>query len=364
MSRNIQKPILVMAGGTGGHVFPALAVAECLRAQGEQIVWLGTRAGIEARVVPAANFAMEWLNVQGLRGKGMATLLVAPFRLLRACWQALRIIRRTRPKAVLGMGGFVSGPGGLMAWLMDIPLFLHEQNSIVGLTNRILNRFATGVYVAFPQAQERMQNAECIGNPVREGFTRLPQPTTRLQARIDAPLQLLVIGGSLGAAALNSILPRAIACLDDDQRPRVRHQCGEKHLQACQQNYADNSVEAEVVSFIDDMPAAYAWADLVVCRAGALTISELTAVGVASLLIPFPYAVDNHQYHNALFLEQKQAAQVLPEAGLSPANLALKLKFFQQNRPMLVEMATNARAQFQADASERLAASVLAGARS
>lgn len=364
MSRNIQKPILVMAGGTGGHVFPALAVAECLRAQGEQIVWLGTRAGIEARVVPAANFAIEWLNVQGLRGKGMATLLVAPFRLLRACWQALRIIRRTRPKAVLGMGGFVSGPGGLMAWLMDIPLFLHEQNSIVGLTNRILNRFATGVYVAFPQAQERMQNAECIGNPVREGFTGLPQPTTRLQARIDAPLQLLVIGGSLGAAALNNILPRAIACLDDKQRPRVRHQCGEKHLQACQQNYADSSVEAEVVSFIDDMPAAYAWADLVVCRAGALTISELTAVGVASLLIPFPYAVDNHQYHNALFLEQKQAAQVLPEAGLSPANLALKLKFFQQNRPMLVEMATNARAQFQADASERLAASVLVGARS
>jgi UDP-N-acetylglucosamine--N-acetylmuramyl-(pentapeptide) pyrophosphoryl-undecaprenol N-acetylglucosamine transferase len=360
----MQKPILVMAGGTGGHVFPALAVAECLRAQGEQIVWLGTRAGIEARVVPAANFAIEWLNVQGLRGKGMATLLLAPFRLLRACWQALRIIRRTRPKAVLGMGGCASGPGGLMAWFMHIPLFLHEQNSIVGLTNRILARFATGVYVAFPQACERIASAECIGNPVREGFTRQQEPAARLQARIDAPLQLLVIGGSLGAAALNSLLPRAIACLEPDQRPRVRHQCGEKHLPACQQIYADNAVEAEVVSFIDDMPAAYAWADLVVCRAGALTISELTAIGRASLLIPFPHAVDNHQYHNALFLQQQQAAQVLPEAELNPEKLALKLKFFQQNRAVLVEMAVNARAQFQADASERLAAGILAGARS
>jgi UDP-N-acetylglucosamine--N-acetylmuramyl-(pentapeptide) pyrophosphoryl-undecaprenol N-acetylglucosamine transferase len=353
-----------MAGGTGGHVFPALAVAECLRAQGEQIVWLGTRAGIEARVVPAANFAIEWLNVQGLRGKGMATLLMAPFRLLRACWQALGILRRTRPKAVLGMGGFASGPGGLMAWLMDIPVFLHEQNSIAGLTNRILSRFASGIYVAFPQAQERMPGAECIGNPVRAGFTGLPHPEADLQARIDAPLQLLVIGGSLGAAALNGLVPSAIACLDRDQRPRVRHQCGEKHLQACRQNYADSAVEAEVVSFIDDMAAAYAWADLVVCRAGALTISELSAVGRASLLIPFPYAVDNHQHHNALFLEQRQAAQVLPESGLSAESLALKLKFFQQNRALLVEMAANARAGFQADASERLAAGVLAGARS
>jgi UDP-N-acetylglucosamine--N-acetylmuramyl-(pentapeptide) pyrophosphoryl-undecaprenol N-acetylglucosamine transferase len=359
----MQKPILVMAGGTGGHVFPALAVAECLRAQGEHIVWLGTRAGIEARVVPAANFAIEWLNVQGLRGKGMGTLLMAPFRLLRACWQALRIMRRTRPKAVLGMGGFVSGPGGLMAWLMDIPLFLHEQNSIAGLTNRILDRLANGVFVAFPEAQQRLRNAECIGNPVREGFTRLAEPSARLLGRIDQPLRLLVIGGSLGAAALNGMLPQAIACLDREQRPRVRHQCGEKHLAACQQNYADNAVEAEVVSFIDDMPEAYAWADLVVCRAGALTISELTAVGLASLLVPFPYAVDNHQLHNARFLEQKKAAQVLPEAGLSAESLALKLKFFQQNRDILVEMAINARAQFQADASERLAAAVLAGAR-
>lgn len=362
MSRGAQQPILVMAGGTGGHVFPALAVADALRERGERIVWLGTRGGIEARVVPAANYAIEWLNVQGLRGKGLASQLLAPLRLLRACWQALRILRRTRPKAVLGMGGFVSGPGGLMAWMLRIPLFLHEQNAIVGLTNRILSRFASGVYVAFPQAAEVMKGAECIGNPVRANLSQLPHPTQRLQARIDSPLQLLVIGGSLGAAALNRVVPQAVACLDRAQRPRVWHQCGDRHLEACRQNYAQAQVDADVVAFIDDMPAAYAWADLVVCRAGALTIAELSAVGLASLLIPFPYAVDNHQYFNALYLQQLDAAQVLPEDGLSAEGLALKLKFFQQNRARLVRMAENARAGFQADAGERLAAAVLAGA--
>jgi UDP-N-acetylglucosamine--N-acetylmuramyl-(pentapeptide) pyrophosphoryl-undecaprenol N-acetylglucosamine transferase len=209
MNQGLQKPILVMAGGTGGHVFPALAVAENLRQQGENIVWLGTRSGIEARVVPAAGFAIEWLTVQGLRGKGAITLIMAPFRLLRACWQALRLLRRLRPKAVLGMGGFVSGPGGLMAWLLNIPLFLHEQNSIVGLTNRILSRFALRNYTAFPDAASSLPRSECIGNPVRTSLADVEQPDTRLQSRIKAPLQLLVIGGSLGAAALNSILPLA-----------------------------------------------------------------------------------------------------------------------------------------------------------
>jgi len=362
MSRGLQKPILVMAGGTGGHVFPALAVAECLRQRGENIVWLGTRTGIEARVVPAAGFAIEWLSVQGLRGKGVMTLILAPIRLLRACWQALRLLRRLRPKAVLGMGGFVSGPGGLMAWLLDIPLFLHEQNSIVGLTNRILSRFAVRSYTAFPDAASSLPRSECIGNPVRASLTSIEPPDTRLQSRIEAPLQLLVIGGSLGAAALNSIVPQATACLDRDQRPVIKHQCGDKHLQVCQQNYRQAGVDAEIVSFIDDMQQAYAWADLVVCRAGALTISELTAVGLASLLIPFPYAVDDHQYHNARFLEQNNAAQIFNEAELSAESLALKLKFFQQNRGVLVEMAVNARAKFQAAAAEQLAAGILAGA--
>ncbi|MDH3761724.1 MAG: undecaprenyldiphospho-muramoylpentapeptide beta-N-acetylglucosaminyltransferase [Gammaproteobacteria bacterium] len=364
MTVPMQKPILVMAGGTGGHVFPALAVAENLRQKGESVVWLGTRCGIEARVVPAADFAIEWLSVQGLRGKGLATLMLAPFRLLRACWQALRVLRRIKPKAVLGMGGFVAGPGGLMAWLLDIPLFLHEQNSIIGLTNRLLSRLATRNYFAFPDAAQAVPRSECIGNPVRAGFDGFDDPATRLQARLESPLQLLVIGGSLGAAALNRILPAAIACLDRDQRPMVRHQCGDKHIQACEQYYAAAGVDAEVVSFIDDMPAAYAWADLVVCRAGALTIAELGAAGVASLLIPFPYAVDNHQYHNARFLESRQAAQIFDEAGLSAESLALKLKFFQQNRPALVEMGVNARACFQADATESLASGILAGARS
>ena len=363
MNRAVQQPILVMAGGTGGHVFPALAVAEVLRERGEQVIWLGTRAGIEARVVPTANIAIEWLNVQGLRGKGFATLLLAPFRLLRACWQALGILRRIRPKAVLGMGGFVSGPGGLIAWMLNIPLFLHEQNAVVGLTNRILSRFATGVFVAFPQAAETIAGSECIGNPIRAGFGRVLGPSERLKVRIDAPLQLLVIGGSLGAAALNRIVPQAVAILERDQRPRVWHQCGDKHLSDCQQNYTQARVEANVVSFIDDMPTAYAWADLVVCRAGALTIAELSAVGLASLLIPFPYAVDNHQYHNARHLEQQDAAQVLLEESLSPESLALKLQFFQQNRARLVEMAMNARAGFQADAGERLATAVIAGAK-
>ena len=362
MNQSLQKPIVVMAGGTGGHVFPALAVAENLRRHGENIIWLGTRSGIEARVVPAADFAIEWLNVQGLRGKGLMTLLLAPFRLVRACWQALSLLRRIRPKAVLGMGGFVSGPGGLMAWCLDIPLFVHEQNSIIGLTNRILGRFATRNYSAFPDTVSAVPRSECIGNPVRDSLADLEEPGKRLIARIDTPMQLLVIGGSLGAATLNRILPEAIACLDPEQRPRVKHQCGDQHLQSCLKNYQEAGVDAVVVSFIDDMQQAYAWADLVVCRAGALTISELTAVGLASLLIPFPHAVDNHQYYNACFLEQHQAAQILLEENLSAENLALKLQFFQQNRNVLVEMGVKARAQFKADATERLSSGILAGA--
>jgi UDP-N-acetylglucosamine--N-acetylmuramyl-(pentapeptide) pyrophosphoryl-undecaprenol N-acetylglucosamine transferase len=360
----LQKPILVMAGGTGGHVFPALAVAECLRERGESIVWLGTRAGIEARVVPAAGFAIEWLSVQGLRGKGAAALLLAPVRLLRACWQALGVLRRNRPKAVLGMGGFVAGPGGLMAWLLRIPLFVHEQNSVIGLTNRILSRLATRSFFAFPETAAAVPRGECIGNPVRASFADMPDPAARLEARAGQPLQLLVIGGSLGAAALNRIVPAAVACLDREQRPRVRHQCGERHLEDCERKYRDARVDAEVVRFIDDMREAYAWADLVICRAGALTIAELTAAGAASILVPFPYAVDDHQYYNALYLEQQQAAQIVREADLDAKGLALKIQFFQQNRPALVAMARQARACFRADATERLADGVLAEARS
>lgn len=356
----MSKPILIMAGGTGGHVFPALAVAENLRERGEIVIWMGTRNGIEARVVPEAGFKIEWLSVQGLRGKGAITLLFAPFRLIAACWQALRLLRKIKPKAVLGMGGFVSGPGGLMAWLLRIPLFLHEQNAIIGLTNRLLSRFARKNYFAFADAAVDVPRSECIGNPLRSNLYQIADPETRMTPRMQSKMHLLVIGGSLGAAALNRYLPLALACLDVESRPEVRHQCGNKHLQQCEQNYRDNSVRADIVSFIEDMQEAYAWADLVVCRAGALTVSELAAAGVPSILIPFPYAVDNHQHLNALFLQQHEAAQIMPESELSAESLALKLKFFEQNREALIAMAVNARAQSRTDAAEKLATGILA----
>lgn len=362
MSQALKKPIVVMAGGTGGHVFPALAVAEYLRSRGETVIWIGTRAGIEARVVPAANFAVEWLSIQGLRGKGTITLLLAPFKLVRACWQAYFILLRLRPKAVLGMGGFVAGPGGLMAWVLNIPLFLHEQNSVTGLTNRLLGRFAMRSYFGFPEAAQRVPRGECIGNPVRAQLIDLPAPEDRLAARTGDPINLLVIGGSLGAARLNRELPSAIAQIDSEQRPGIKHQCGKDHLQACESWYREARVEAEVVEFIDDMRAAYEWADLVVCRAGALTISELAAVGIASILIPYPYATDNHQYHNARFLEHKEAARILTEDELGADSLALLLLYFQQNRGELLAMSVRARAQARIDATERLGQGVLAGA--
>ena len=360
MTIGAQKPIVVMAGGTGGHVFPALAVAEYLREQGESIVWLGTRAGIESRVVPAANIAIEWLNVQGLRGKGVMTLLLAPFRLLRACWQAYTTLLRLRPKAVLGMGGFVAGPGGLMAWMLRIPLILHEQNSVIGLTNKLLSRLASRVYFAFPQAARQISNSECIGNPVRDALYTLEAPEQRLSARFDSRINILVIGGSLGAASLNKVVPTALAQIEVEKRPSVKHQCGSRHLQSCQQNYLDSAVEAEVVDFIEDMAGAYGWADLVICRAGALTIAELTAVGIGSILIPFPHAVDNHQFYNALFLEENQAARILEETELNAERLAESIREYIEDRGALITLANNAKALAKADATEKLAQGILA----
>jgi UDP-N-acetylglucosamine--N-acetylmuramyl-(pentapeptide) pyrophosphoryl-undecaprenol N-acetylglucosamine transferase len=299
-----------------------------------------------------------------LRGKGASALLLAPVRLLRACWQALGVLRRNRPKAVLGMGGFVAGPGGLMAWLLRVPLFVHEQNSVIGLTNRILSRLATRNYFAFPDPADAVPRSECIGNPVRASFAGMEDPAVRLQARSGQPLQMLVVGGSLGAATLNRVVPAAVACIDREQRPLIRHQCGERHLQDCERNYREARVDAEIVRFIDDMREAYSWADLVICRAGALTIAELTAAGVASILVPFPHAVDDHQYFNARYLEQRQAAQIVREADLDARELALKIQFYQQNRPALIAMAQQARACFRADAADRLADGILAEAKS
>lgn len=354
-----QKPIVIMAGGTGGHVFPALAVAEYLRRDGESVVWLGTRAGIESRVVPAANFAIEWLSVQGLRGKGKPALLLAPFKLVRACWQAYRVLLHLRPRAVLGMGGFVAGPGGLMARVLRIPLIIHEQNSVTGLTNKLLSRIASKAYFAFPAAAAKVPGSECIGNPVREALTQLEAPQQRLSQRLDQDMNILIIGGSLGAASLNRVLPEAIARIDPAARPNIKHQCGKRHLQSCKQNYADAAVDAEVVDFIEDMAAVYAWADIVICRAGALTISELTAVGIGSILIPYPYAVDNHQYHNACFLAENDAAGIVLDKDLNADRLAEMIKTFQSDRNRLISMAVKARQLARIDATERLAKGIL-----
>ncbi len=359
-----QKPIVVMAGGTGGHVFPALAVAGYLRRNGETIVWFGTRAGIESRVVPAANITIEWLSVQGLRGKGAMAILFAPFKLMRACWQVYRALLRIRPKAVLGMGGFVSGPGGLMAWVLRIPLILHEQNSVIGLTNKLLSRFASRNYFAFPQAAKNTPRSRCIGNPVRESLIGLEAPAVRMASRNQGNLNILIIGGSLGAASLNKILPETLAKIDLSSRPHIKHQCGRKRVKDCEQNYREAGVDAEVLDFIDDMRSVYAWADLVVCRSGALTIAELTVVGIGSILIPYPYAVDNHQYHNARFLEEKCAASILSEDELNATRLAEVILGYHRDRNALITMANNARALARVDAAEQLAKGILARAKS
>jgi UDP-N-acetylglucosamine--N-acetylmuramyl-(pentapeptide) pyrophosphoryl-undecaprenol N-acetylglucosamine transferase len=357
-----QKPIMMMAGGTGGHVFPALAVAEYLRDQGESIIWLGTRTGIEATVVPAANFSIEWLSVTGLRGSGIIPSILALFRIARACWQAQKILRRHRPKAVLGMGGFASGPGGLMAWVLNIPLFIHEQNSVMGLTNRLLYRLAVRNYFGFAKAAKSIPRSEVIGNPVRADLIGLALPEARLTGRKNKNLNLLIIGGSLGAASLNQKIPEAIALLNKSVRPQIKHQCGKKHSENCKKSYERNQVDAEVLPFIDDMRAAYEWADLVVCRSGALTIAELSAVGIASILIPYPYAADDHQFHNACFLKSVNAAHVINESNLDSESLASLLTQYQDNRGELITMAINARAQAIDDATENLAKGILSGA--
>ncbi len=354
-----QRPIMVMAGGTGGHVIPALSVANELRQQGEKIVWIGTHAGIEARLVPAQDFPIEWLTVAGLRGKGVKTLALAPFKLLQACWQARQILAQHKPRAVLGMGGFASGPGGLMAWLMRIPLVIHEQNSIIGMTNKILSRFARICLFAFPQAAQGIRHASVIGNPVRREILDIEKPQQRLAGRDQQTMRILVLGGSLGARRLNQVLPAALALLPAAQRPLVRHQCGKAHLQDCQDLYRENGVEAEVSDFIEDMQAAYVWADLVICRAGALTIAELSAAGSASILVPFPYAVDDHQYHNARYLAESQAAILVREQDFTAEWLSAQIIHLQQHRAELQQMAEQAHGLAYTEATQRVASAVM-----
>ena len=348
------RPVMIMAGGTGGHVFPGLAVAEALRMRGQDVVWLGTHRGLEARLVPAAGIPMEWIGIGGLRGKGLRTRLLAPFRLAAALAQALGILLRRRPRVVVGFGGFVAGPGGLMAAALRIPLVLHEQNAVPGLTNRWLARFASRVFTGFPvvlpgaEARRRF-----VGNPVRADIAALASPAQRLAGR-EGPLRLLVIGGSQGAAALNRNVPAAVAQLPADARPEVWHQAGERHLDDAKNAYAQAQVDARVEPFVADMAAAYAWADLVICRAGALTVAELAAAGVPALLVPFPYAVDDHQRVNGQFLVEAGAAVMVIEKELTPERLAEELQHLAE-RPRLLAMAEAARSVARVDAAAAVA---------
>jgi len=316
------KPkILIMAGGTGGHVMPALAVAAHLQAQGVAVHWLGTQAGIEARLVPAQGIEISYVDIQGIRGKKWLSLLQAPFRIAKAFIQSLRILLQQKPQAVLTMGGYVTGPGALAAWVLRCPILLHEQNAIAGWTNRHLARFAHTIMVAFPHAFTQGRAAKkalLTGNPVRQTISTLPEPQQR---ELSARLKILVIGGSQGAAKLNELLPPSIALLPAQQRPEILHQSGKLTLQATQQAYFTQDIEATVTDFIDDMAQAYAWADIVICRSGALTVAELASAGVPSILIPLPHAVDDHQTANAKYLSDHGAAILCPQAELTPLKL-------------------------------------------
>jgi UDP-N-acetylglucosamine--N-acetylmuramyl-(pentapeptide) pyrophosphoryl-undecaprenol N-acetylglucosamine transferase len=351
-----RSTILIMAGGTGGHVFPALALARLLRAASHEVVWLGTRRGLEARVVPAEQIDIEWLAMSGLRGKGALTLLAAPFKLLQSVWQALGVMRRRRPALVVGFGGFVTGPGGVAAWLTRRPLLIHEQNAIAGYSNRLLSHLARQVLGAFPRAFPARVDLRVVGNPVRAEIANQPPPSVRFAQR-EGALRLLIVGGSLGAARLNAVVPFAIARCG--LTLRVRHQAGERGIDAARAAYAQAQVTAEVTPFIDDMALAYADADLVICRAGALTISELAAVGVASVLVPFPAAVDDHQTVNAQFLVREGAAVLIADRDLTPEKLAGTLRELCAGRGKVLAMAERARQVARPHAAEELAAACL-----
>ncbi len=344
------RRILIMAGGTGGHVFPALAVAQYLQEQGVEIHWLGTRRGMESQLVPQAGFDIRFISVSGLRGKRWPGLLLAPFKLLYALGQALNICLRLKPDAVLGMGGFVTGPGGLAAWLLRRPLLIHEQNAIPGLTNRLLSHLALQVMEAFPDSFGK-HRALHTGNPIRRDIVALDEPAKRF-AMHAGPIRILVIGGSLGAQALNETVPAAVAQLADDMPVTIRHQAGRDKLEATQEAYARAGVEAQITMFIDDMAEAFGWADLVICRAGALTVSELAAAGVGSVLVPYPYAVDDHQTANAAYLQQVDAAKVIVAASFTGEQLASVLRqLLEQGRERLLSMAQRARQRAMPDAT-------------
>lgn len=353
-----QRTALIMAGGTGGHIFPGLAVAQALRERGWNVRWLGAPGSMESRIVPAQGFPLETIEFSGVRGKGIMTLAFLPMRLLRAFWQALAVVRRVKPDVVVGLGGYISFPGGMMAVLAGKPLVLHEQNSVAGMANKVLASVSHRIFTAFPNV---FPKGRWVGNPLRQAFTEQPAPEQRFAGR-SGPLRLLVVGGSLGAAALNDAVPAALGLLPAAERPQVLHQAGEKQIEALRTAYARARVDGDLRPFIDDMASAYAEADVVICRAGAATIAELAAAGAASLLVPYPHAVDDHQTGNARFLADRGAAYLLPQAELNAERLAAILAGLDRTR--LLDIAVNARALAKPDAAAAVASvcAELAGA--
>jgi UDP-N-acetylglucosamine--N-acetylmuramyl-(pentapeptide) pyrophosphoryl-undecaprenol N-acetylglucosamine transferase len=349
------KTILIMAGGTGGHIYPALAVADQLKEKGFELFWLGTNKGMEARVVPDHGYPLLKINVSGVRGNGILRLLFTPFMLLIALTQALMIMVKVKPVAVLGMGGFASGPGGIAAWLMRIPLLIHEQNAIAGLTNKLLAPFAVSIMSAFPGAFKDSKKLKITGNPVRKEITNVPEPEQRFKNRNTKILKILVLGGSLGAKKLNQVIPQTLSTFGDEYQFEIKHQCGERHLPDTEAAYEQCGVNAEVMPFINDMNEVYQWADVVICRAGALTIAELAAVGIGSILIPFPYAVDDHQTENAKYLSNDGAAILIQEAQLNIDKLKEVLLKFYTVPDQVLQMAHKARLLAKPSATEDVA---------
>lgn len=347
------KRFLIMAGGTGGHVFPALATARRLQEHGHEVFWLGSRGGMEERLIGETDIPLSTISVSGLRGKGGLALVLAPFRLARALKQALEVVRKIRPHCVIGMGGFVTGPGGVAAWLTRTPLLVHEQNAIAGMTNRILAKFAKTVMEAFPDSFGSQVVTRYTGNPVRSDLATIDVPQQRLAGR-EGPVRLLVLGGSLGAQAINAVLPKALASLPENERPTVWHQCGTRNLESTESYYREAGVEAELESFIKDMAAAYIWADIVLCRAGALTIAELCAVGLGAILVPFPHAVDDHQTLNGQQMVKAGAAILIQQNKLTAEVLAEALGTLTRDRNKVVALADAARSLARADATERV----------
>jgi UDP-N-acetylglucosamine--N-acetylmuramyl-(pentapeptide) pyrophosphoryl-undecaprenol N-acetylglucosamine transferase len=351
------KTALVMAGGTGGHIFPGLAVAEALRERGWKVHWLGAPDSMESQLVPPRGFPLETVAFGGVRGKGLKTLVFLPLKLLRAFWQSLQVVRRVQPDVVVGLGGYITFPGGMMSVLLGKPLVLHEQNSVAGMANKVLAGVADRVYSAFPQV---LKKGEWVGNPLREAFLRQPAPEQRFAGR-SGPLKLLVVGGSLGAKALNDIVPQALSRIPPAQRPRVVHQSGAKQIDELHANYAAARVEADLTPFIEDTASAYAEADLVICRAGASTVTELAAVGAPALFVPFPFAVDDHQTTNAKFLVDAGGGWLVPQRELTPDRLATLL--LTTTREQLLQRAVAARKLAKTQATAQVVAACEALAR-